>query len=186
MALTIILDVVVLALLLWRQWRVRPVRSDLTLRIAVILGIVGVVLLISYATGRHITASVVGVLAGSILVGGVVLGALRASSVHIWQHGPQVLRQGTWLTMILWLGSIALHLSSEAWIHALHGPSGLTSASLLLWLGVTFGVQGAVVRWRADRLAQRSGPGNGRVIDTTATRRSASSGTPPSRTRDRP
>jgi hypothetical protein len=157
MTFAIVLDVVVVALVLYRQRMVRRVRPRLALRLPVILGVVGLVELASYTGNRHVPAAAVGVLALSFVVGAVVLGAVRAATVRLWRVEGLVLRQGTWLTIALWLVSIALHYGAQSWITSLHGPGGIVSASLLLWLGVTYGVQTAVVHRRAEGLLAQAG-----------------------------
>jgi len=154
----IALDVVVVAWLLWRQLKVRRVWPRLTLRLAAFLCVIGIIELLSYTGSHHTTGEAVGVLALSFVVGAVVLGALRAVTVKLWRAGPVVLRQGTWVTMALWVVSLGLHFSAGAWLDSLRGQSGLASASLLLWLGITYGVQNAVVHRRAERLLAEAGP----------------------------
>ena len=158
MFLAVALDVVVVAWLLWRQLKVRRVWPRLTLRLAAILGVIGLVELLTYAGSHHVSGEALGVLTLSFVVGAVALGALRALTVKIWRAGPVVLRQGTWLTMGLWALSLALHFSAGAWIDSIHGQGGVVSASLLLWLGITYGVQNAVVHRRAEGLLEAAGP----------------------------
>jgi hypothetical protein len=157
MGLTIAVDVLVLAWILYRQVKVRRVRPHLTLRLPVVLAVVGVIELVSYTGSHHVPAGGVGVLALSFVVGAVVLGAVRAATVKLWRVEGLVLRQGTWLTIALWLVSITLHYGAQGWITSLHGPGGIVSASLLLWLGVTYGVQTAVVHRRAEGLLAQAG-----------------------------
>ena len=158
MFLAVALDVVVVAWLLWRQLKVRRVWPRLTLRLSAILCVIGLVELLSFAGSHHVSGEAVGVLTFSFVVGAVALGALRALTVKIWRAGPVVLRQGTWLTMALWAVSLALHFSAAAWIDSIHGQGGVVSASLLLWLGITYGVQNAVVHRRAEGLLEAAGP----------------------------
>jgi hypothetical protein len=157
MTLAIALDVVIVALVLYRQRMVRRVWPRLSLRLAGVLAVIGLIELLSYTGSRHLSGAVVGVLVLSFVVGAVALGALRAASVRIWRVNNAVLRQGTWLTMGLWVLSLALHFGADWWIDALHGPTGVASASLLLWLGVTYGVQNAVVHRRAEGLLAAGG-----------------------------
>lgn len=157
MTFAVALDVVIVALLLYRQRMVRRVWPRLSLRLAGVLGVIGLVELLGYTGSHHLSGEVIGVLALSFVVGAVALGALRAATVRIWRSGGAVLRQGTWLTIALWLLSLALHYGAEGWIDALHGPGGIVSASLLLWLGVTYGVQNAVVHRRAESLLAAGG-----------------------------
>jgi hypothetical protein len=158
MTFALALDVVIVALVLYRQRMVRRVWPRLSLRLPGVLVVLGLIELLSDTGSHHVSAAVVGVLALSFAVGAVALGALRAATVRIWRVNGAVLRQGTWLTIALWLLSLALHYGAETWIDALHGPGGIVSASLLLWLGVTYGVQSAVVHRRAARLRAPGDP----------------------------
>lgn len=157
MVFTIVLDVVVVALILYRQRRVRRIPPHLSLRLSVVLGVVGLIQLVGYAGSHHLSAAVVGVLTLSLVVGAVGMGAVRAVTVRIWRMGEAVLRQGTWLTIGLWAVSLGLHFGADWWIRALHGPTGVTIAGLLLWLGITYGVQRAVVHRRAEHLLALDG-----------------------------
>jgi hypothetical protein len=154
----IALDVVVVAWLLWRQRKVRRVWPRLTLRLAVVLGVIGLAELLTYTGRHHPTAEAIGILVLSFAVGAAALGALRGLTVKLWRTGPVVLRQGTWFTIVLWVVSLALHVAFGGWLDSLHGQSGLASASLLLWLAVTYGVQKAVVHRRAEGLLAEAGP----------------------------
>lgn len=157
MTFTIVVDILVVVWLLYRQRQVRRVRAQVNLRLAGFLSILGLIELIDFSDQHHLAPKVVGVLTLSFVVGAVALGAVRATTVRIWRVEGAVLRQGTWLTIGLWILSLALHYGAEWWIDALHGPGGVVSASLLLWLGVTYGVQNAVVHHRAEGLLQASG-----------------------------
>ncbi len=157
-AFAVVLEVTLVALLLVRQRRIRPVRPRLALRLPIILGLIGLWQLLDFTNHRHLAASVVAVLLGSLVVGAGLLGALRAATVHIWAQSPFVLRQGTWVTMGLWVVSLALHFAAGWAIAALNGPDQLASASLVLYLGITYGVQTAVVHHRAERVRATLGP----------------------------
>ena len=155
MFLAVALDVVVVAWLLWRQLKVRRVWPRLTLRLAAILCVIGLVELLAYAGSHHVSGEAVGVLTLSFVVGAVALGALRALTVKIWRAGPG--------------GAPPGDLADHGAVGALLGPallgrgrgstrsdgqSGVVSASLLLWLGITYGVQNAVVHRRAEGLLE--------------------------------
>ncbi len=161
MAFTVVLDVVVVVWVLYRQIQVRRVRAQVNLRLSAVLAVVGLIELISFAGHHHLSAKVVGVLVLSMLVGAGGFGAIRAATVHLWRDENGVFRQGTWLTMALWIISLALHFAADWWIDAWKGPSGLASVSLLLYIGITYGVQNAVVHTRAKKLLA-AGPNGGR------------------------
>lgn len=158
MTAALVLDALVLAWVLYRQLQVRRVWMRLTLRLPVVLGLIGIVEIVDFSHQHPIHAAAAGVLALSLLIAGAGFGALRALTVRLWSAGGVVLRQGTWVTMTLWLVSLGLHFAADAWVEALKGPAGLTSASLLLYLGVTYGVQQAVVHHRAMALAHEGEP----------------------------
>jgi hypothetical protein len=157
-AFTVVLDVVVVVWVLYRQVQVRRVRAQVNLRLSAVLAVIGLIELISYAGHHHLSAKVVGVLVLSMLVGAGGFGAIRAATVHLWRDESGVFRQGTWLTMALWIVSLALHFGADWWIDAWKGPSGLASVSLLLYIGITYGVQNAVVHARAQKLLAAAGP----------------------------
>ena len=95
---------------------------------------------------------------GTLLVGAVGLGILRGLTVRIWAAGNWVLRQGTAVTMVLWLLSLAVHFAGDVFGAHAHDGSGLEASSFLLYLGLTLGVQTAVVHRRAQPLWSELGP----------------------------
>ena len=92
-----------------------------------------------------------------------MLGAVRALTVRIWTSNSWVVRQGTWLTMGLWVVSLGLHFIGG--VGAQHvGAGSLEASSFLLYLGVTYGVQNAVVHRRAAPLWDALGPEAGQRV----------------------
>lgn len=79
------------------------------------------------------------------LVSAVAFAALRAWSYRFWVNDDGlVMRQGNWLTLVWWVVSIAGHLGVDRlWTGS--------SATLLLYLGVTLLVQRGCVWWLASR-----------------------------------
>jgi hypothetical protein len=160
---SILLDVVVALYVLRRQRRIRPVPRALSLRLPVVLGVIGLAQVLSYTGAHHVTGDDVGWVLGTLVVGAVVLGAVRALTVRIWTSNSWVLRQGTWLTMGLWVVSLGLHFFSG--VGARHvGAGHLEASSFLLYLGVTYGVQNAVVHRRAAPLWDALGPEAGQRV----------------------
>jgi hypothetical protein len=157
MFLTIAFDVILAALILYRQRRIRPVPRTLHLRLPIFLGVLGLIEILDYTGGHQVTAGGLWLLIGVTVVGAGVLGFIRALTVTIWESNHWVVRQGTWLTMGLWVLSLAVHLTS-AFGAAQVGSGGLESSSLLLYLALTLGVQAYVVHVRAAPMWRALGP----------------------------
>lgn len=157
------LGTVILVLVLLRQVRVRPVPRIFQPRLPVVIGVIGLLGMFSYAGDHHVAGSAWGWLFGTLLIGGVGLGALRGLSMRVWAGDGWVLRQGKALTMGLWLVSLLVHFAGDAG-SSHSGAAGLEGASLLLYLGVTLAVQYYVVYRRALPLWAKLGPNAGRPL----------------------
>ncbi|MFI9355867.1 hypothetical protein ACWGQL_03115 [Streptomyces lydicus] len=146
----------VVALIIRRQLRTRPVRARASLIGPAVLGVLGVVALtfgVASATKDHPLTALPVALVVLTLALAVPLGVVRARTVRVWR-GPDggVLRKGTALTTALWLVSAAVHAAMAQWIDHT-APAGLLGLSTLhLYLAVTYTVQALLVRRRAARL----------------------------------
>jgi hypothetical protein len=125
------------------------------MRLPLILAIIGVVELVRFLDKGHHGTSVVVALAGSLVIA-AVFGAIRAATTHVWVDRGQAWRQGNWLTAVLWIVSLAAHLGYDYLVGGKGSQAGLGSASLLLYLGVTFTVQRLILQARAQRIAGTS------------------------------
>jgi hypothetical protein len=150
------------AVLVWvllRQVAVRPVPRVLRLQLPIIVGVIGLLELSSYASGHHhIAGSAWAWVLGTLVVGAIGLGYLRGLTVRVWSARNWVLRQGTTLTMALWLLSLAVHFAGDIFGSHAHDGTGLEGSSFLLYLGLTLGVQNAVVHRRAEPMWAQIGP----------------------------
>jgi hypothetical protein len=156
---------VLLVWVLLRQVAVRPVRRVIRLGLPVVIGVIGLFELTSYSNSHHDIASSAWVwVLGTLLVGAIGLGIVRGLTVKIWTAGNWVLRQGTPVTMALWLVSLAVHFAGDVFASHAHDGTGLESASFLLYLGLTLGVQTAVVHRRAQPLWSQLGPQAGNPL----------------------
>jgi hypothetical protein len=144
--LNLLIGVAVLGLLITRQLQPRPVRSSF--RLPLIIGLIGLVELFSFVKKEHGGVGMVASLAGSLVIA-AVLGAIRARTVQLWLKDGQPWRKGTWLTAVLWIVSLAAHLGYDSLVD---GKSGLGTATILLYLAVTFAAQRLVLQARADQL----------------------------------
>ncbi len=163
MFLTIAFDVVIAALVLYRQRRIRPVPRVLHLRLPFLLGVIGLIEVLDYANGHHISAGGFWLVLGVTVVGAGALGVVRALTVRIWESHGWIVRQGTWLTMALWVVSLALHLPSGFGATRL-GAAGLETSSVLLYVALTLAVQASVVHGRATPLWNALGPRAGQRL----------------------
>jgi hypothetical protein len=160
MLVDLVVGVLVLALLIYRQMRTRQVRS-VDLRVPLIIAIIGVVQLADFLRTDHSRGAVAAGLAGSLALA-AIFGAARASTVRLWLADGQAWARGTWLTGLLWAVSLAAHLGYDALVAGGDGKGSLGSASVLLYLAVTFTVQRFVVMYRSQRLGLANGPMSGR------------------------
>jgi hypothetical protein len=157
------LGTIVLILVLLRQVRVVPVPRVYHARLPIILGIIGLLELTSYAGDHHVSSTAWAWLVGTMLVGAVGLGALRGISMRVWATNGWVVRQGNAVTMALWVVSVLVHFVGDTGsTHS--GGSDLLGASFLLYLGLTLGVQYYLVYRRAQPLWAELGPNAGRPL----------------------
>ncbi|WP_018332265.1 hypothetical protein [Actinomycetospora chiangmaiensis] len=150
-AFSAVIGVAVLGWVIWNQVRVREF-TPRRVRIAGVLGIVGVVE-IAQATGVAQVSTLGWALLATGLVVGAVLGVLRAATVNLWVADGRVLTQGHWVTAALWLLGIGVHVGLDA-LAGVVAPSAATlnSSSILLFIAVGLGTQGLVTMQRARAL----------------------------------
>lgn len=145
----LVIGVAVLALLVVRQLSVR--RLNESYRVTLIIAIIGVVQFVSFLGAHHgHRTQVVEAVLGSLAIAAVT-GALRAPTVKVWRDGSgQLLRQGTWLTAVLWVVSLAAHLGYDALVGG-KTLGDVGDATILLYLAVTLVIQRMIMLARADR-----------------------------------
>lgn len=151
----------VFVFILYRQLRSQPVGAAAGARRPLVFGAVGVVLAGQYLLHHTVTTlGVVGLLASLVAAAG--LAYLRGHSVRLWRQDGAWWRRGTPLTLVLWFCSIGSHLGIDALVGHLD-PSegigrGLGNATLLLYLGVSLGLQHLVVLQRVRKLPAQDVP----------------------------
>jgi hypothetical protein len=160
-AIQIVIGVAVLALLIYRQLRARPVSASV-LRIMAILAAIGLYQAVQYFHGNgRPTGTTVYVALGGSLVLAAVFAVFRAMTVRLFVTDGQVWQQGSWLTAVLWVAALATHLGYDAVIGQHKDLAGVGSATVLLYLAVSFGIQRVIVQQRAHRLQPAAGFGPG-------------------------
>jgi hypothetical protein len=147
----LVIGIAVVALLVSRQ------RLNENYRLSVILAVIGVVEFVNFLKsvhGPHDDDRIIAAVVGSLLLAGL-LGAVRALTVRIWrQDDGQLMRRGTWLTAVLWVVSLAVHLGYDELVAGhIAGNSGdnVGDATIVLYLMVTLAVQQFLLLARVKR-----------------------------------
>lgn len=138
---SIVITLVVLVFVLYRQLTTRPLRERSW--IPVVLVVIGAVDTVQVVSRSVPSLRDTGILLLSIVIG-IALAALRALTVKIWADGDQVLRRGNVLTALLWLVSLAQHVV----FGGLASPA-LVSATLLIYFGLVLAAQQYLLLIRA-------------------------------------
>jgi hypothetical protein len=149
--LQVIIGIAVLGWILYNQLRVRAF-SPRRLRVAGILGVIGLVEVVS-AAGAHPVSVVGWTLLITGLVVGAALGLLRAATVKLWVRDGVVYTQGHAMTAALWIVGIGVHIGLDVLARVI-APSadGVNASSVLLFIAVSLGVQGLMTMRRAQSL----------------------------------
>ncbi|NMO89387.1 hypothetical protein [Actinomycetospora sp. TBRC 11914] len=147
----VVVGVLVLGWILWNQLRVRQF-SPRRLRVAAVLGVVGVVEVVSTAGAHPVSVTGWALLVVGLLIG-AALGLVRAATVRLWVRDGAVWTQGHALTAALWIVGIAAHLGLDLLARAV-APSAdaVNASSVLLFIAVSLGVQGLMTLRRAQSL----------------------------------
>jgi hypothetical protein len=146
----ILIGVAALVLVVYRQLVARPVNST-GLRVAGILGILGLIEAAQFLRTNHSGPATYAALGGSLVLA-AVFGAIRASTVRIWIKDGRAWSQGNWLTAALWVVALAAHLGYDDLVAPGHGDKSVGASTALLYLAVSLGIQRVVVQQRARRL----------------------------------
>jgi hypothetical protein len=144
--------VLILVFVLARQVQKRSVREDSRPVVLLVLLVIGVVELVQFVDRHPVNGTGVAMLVAS-LVAAAGFGAIRAYTVRLWREDGVLYRQGGVLTVLLWLVAIGVHFGADLLIDHSGSAKGLSSAALLLYIAVSFGVQRVIVRSRATAMA---------------------------------
>ncbi len=150
-AVNIVIGLAVLAWLLARQIQARLVREDRKPTVLLILLVLGVVQVSTFFTSAPSNSGVVLLLAASLVLAGI-FGVVRGYTVRLWRAEGQLWRQGTWLTITLWLVAIGSHVGLDFLLEDAGAAKGLSGASILLYLAVSLGAQRLIVQSRANNV----------------------------------
>lgn len=142
----LVLAAAALAWILYRQLSVRPIRENRPYVLMLVLGVVGIGQIAAVAGHTAIPAA--GYLAmGAGLVSAAAVGWWRGSLIHVWRDGGQLLRQGNWTTVVLWVAGLAIHLGLDQ-VGVVLAPAGeraaaqaLGTTSIMLYLSIALAAQ---------------------------------------------
>ncbi|HEY1918746.1 MAG TPA: hypothetical protein VGH27_24505 [Streptosporangiaceae bacterium] len=149
---SLVLGILVLCFVIYRQMNARPVRGDF--RIPLVLGVIGVIQLADFLRQHHTSTNLITLgLLGSLVLA-AVFGAARAMTTKVWMRNGQPWRQGNVLTAVLWAVGLGAHLGFD---YLVYKHSSLGEVTIFLYLAVSFAVQRVILQARADRLPE--GPG---------------------------
>jgi len=147
--LYVVIGVAVLALLIYRQLRARPVRGSQ--RLVAILVVIGLIEAVQYMQKLHAGSAAIVALVGSLVLA-AIFGAIRAATVRVWMQDGQPWVQGNLLTAALWVVAVGAHLGYDYLIGQHKDIGDLGGATVLLYIAVSLAVQRAIVTLRAQRL----------------------------------
>ena len=151
--LDLVIGVAVLGLLIYRQLRARPVRGNQ--RVVLILVVIGLIEVVQYMQKLHAGSVAVVALAGSLVLA-AIFGAARAATVRIWMQDGQAFVQGNLLTATLWVLALGAHLGYDYLIGQHKDIGNIGTATLVLYLAVSLGVQRVIVALRAQKIDPRT------------------------------
>jgi putative effector of murein hydrolase LrgA (UPF0299 family) len=120
----VVIGIAVLALLIYRQLRTRPVNASglRILAILAILAVVGVVETTQYLQKNHGGTVTYAAIGGSLALA-AIFGALRAATVRIWLKDGQPWSRGSGLTASLWIVALAAYLGYDSLVAHGHGDA---------------------------------------------------------------
>jgi hypothetical protein len=142
-----ILALVVYAI--YRQTQVSEVRGASRFKLALIYGIVGVCV---GGFDPPSGAAGFGLLAFGIALS-VVIGLLRGRLTRIWREADgRVLKQGTAVTLALFVGMIVVKFGAGTWAHFAHIDDGEGFGEVMVMVAIMIAVQAELVWRRAQPL----------------------------------
>jgi hypothetical protein len=148
----IVVPALILAFIIRRQLEPRAVREDEPFRLLVVLVALGTVEMVQLAQKHTVPASAWAILGVSLAIG-VGLGALRGALVHVWRVDGVLTRQGSYVTLVLWVVGLAVHFGADLVIAQVSHPArDLGNDALLLYVALVLGAQRWVTLARARRI----------------------------------
>jgi hypothetical protein len=148
------LAVLVVAFVCYRQLQTRSIREERGLFLYVIVFALGVLQTSTFLQSHRVGTTAIVLVCASVLVG-IGLGALRGRLTHLWRADGQLFRRGNPWTIAIWIGGIGIHLGIDLYSGALdRSAKGFATSSLLLYVGLSLGMQRLVLLRRAKSIVE--------------------------------
>jgi hypothetical protein len=151
---SIAIAVLVVAYVCYRQLQTRSIREDRGLLLYVLVFALGVLQASTFFQSHTVGTTAIALVTASILVG-IGLGAVRGRLTHLWRSDGQLLRRGNPWTIGIWIVGLGIHLGIDLFSSQLdHSAEGLASSTLLLYVGLSLGMQRLVLLRRAKSIVE--------------------------------
>jgi hypothetical protein len=151
---SIVIGLVVVAFVCYRQLQSRPVREDRGVLIFLILLVFGLYQAFTFMENTAVSTDVLVITVASLIVG-VGLGLLRGRLVHLWRSGGKLLRRGNGWTIVIWIIGLGIHLGTDFVGSSLdRAAAGFATNTLLVYIALSLGAQRFIVLRRAKSIAE--------------------------------
>jgi hypothetical protein len=150
---TVLLYLAIAALVFYRVIY-RQLRGTLLSRKGLMLMpliLVAIGLVTAIQAAPHASGGELALLGVDIVVLGA-LGALRSATTTLTRHGDTTFQKGSALTLVLWVATVGVRVGFGFLGGALGVSGALSSATIMLTLGISIGVQNALTYLRIQRL----------------------------------
>jgi hypothetical protein len=138
----ILFSLAIIVLIFYNQVRVRQVKSDTRFVLPLIMLVLGVINFKNYMATNELTVIAWISIITSFTLLAFGMAAVRATTVKLWTDNSVIYRQGTWITIVLWVISVALHA-------VLNQIGHVGQSTSLIYFAITFSVQKLIVQKRA-------------------------------------
>lgn len=151
-----LIGLAIVALLIPRQLRARPMRKSaplILLGVLTVLGVAAMAFGVKSVTTQHPLSTTTLALVCLSFVVAAAFGVVRALTMQVWRDpAGEALCKGTAITVVLWLVSMVVHFGMDAWIDHSAKAGVLGFSTIYLYLAITLGIQATMVRRRAAAL----------------------------------
>ncbi|GHU51652.1 hypothetical protein AGMMS49975_05790 [Clostridia bacterium] len=157
--ITICVSVAVMAFVLFRQLRTKPVKGKSTILIVLAaLGIYQVVIFLSnLGEDSTVTFGAVALMFAGSAALAVIMAFLRVPSYKLWFENGTAYRKGTALSVCLWIVAYALHAGYDKAVVLIDpGLEGIVHAVMPIYSAISLGVQRVLLTKKLSEIGEKS------------------------------